>query len=330
MWEKSRQATVVGGFDACGRPRPPEEVLVVRHDGGMIKGRRVLRVLVADDNRDAADSLSMLVTLWGHHVRAVYDGTTALQMASAYRPEVLLLDLGMPNMDGCRLARQLRRQAGFKDALLIAVTGYSDSAHRRLGEEAGFDLFLIKPVDPSAMEKLLRHEQDRRADAPEAPRAAPRKYGILVVDDEGGVRGVLNVGLRKEGFAVWLAADGREALDLYRRYRELIDVVLLDVRMPGLDGPQTLAALQELNPQVRFCFMSGDLGSYTGEWLHNLGAATVLPKPFRLDEVARVLWQLASRADAGPVQPDAPAAPVAAALDRESGGRVGALAASSR
>jgi CheY-like chemotaxis protein len=142
-------------------------------------------------------------------------------------------------------------------------------------------------------------EQGRVADTagpPERSLVTARACGILVVDDEEGVRGVLKVRMRQQGFTVWLAADGQEALDLYRRHREDIDVVLLDVRMPGRDGPQTLAALQQLNPQIRCCFMSGDLGSYTEERLRGLGAAAVLPKPFHLDEVAQALWELATHA----------------------------------
>jgi CheY-like chemotaxis protein len=133
-----------------------------------------------------------------------------------------------------------------------------------------------------------------------SPREAPQKYGILAVDDEEGVRGMLRFGLGQHGFAVWLAANGHEALQQYWRHRARIDVVLLDVRMPGLDGPQTLAALRQLNPQVRCCFMSGDLGSYTAEGLRHLGAAAVLPKPFRLPEVVQVLRELAARADLSP------------------------------
>ena len=90
----------------------------------------------------------------------------------------------------------------------------------------------------------------------------PRAYGILVVDDEHHLRGVLGHSMRRQGFAVWLAADGHEALALYRRHRAAIDVVLLDVHMPGPDGPRTLAALRGLNPQLRCWFMSGDLGSF--------------------------------------------------------------------
>ncbi len=132
---------------------------------------------------------------------------------------------------------------------------------------------------------------------PEALLVTPRPHGILVADDEEEVRDVLHDKLRHEGFSVWLAADGQEALDLYRTHCETIDVALLDVCMPGLDGPQTLAALQELTPQIRCCFMSGYLGSYTEERLRDLGAATVFAKPFRVDEVAHVLGELANQTD---------------------------------
>ncbi|HLJ93127.1 MAG TPA: response regulator [Gemmataceae bacterium] len=126
--------------------------------------------------------------------------------------------------------------------------------------------------------------------------ASSRKRGILVVDDQACLRDILGIGLRQEGFAVWLAANGREAFDLYQRHHETIDVVLMDVCMPGLDGPETLAALQKLNPQIRCCFLSGALDSCTAERLHNLGAAVVLQKPIHLAEVAQVLGEQAGRA----------------------------------
>lgn len=129
----------------------------------------------------------------------------------------------------------------------------------------------------------------------EALLARPRPHGVLIADDEEDVRDVLHDKLRQEGFSVWLAADGREALDLYRNHCETIDVALLDVRMPGLDGPQTLVALREITPHVRCCFMSGYLGSYSEEKLRSLGAAEVFAKPVRLDEVTQVLGELASQ-----------------------------------
>ena len=149
---------------------------------------------------------------------------------------------------------------------------------------------------PSPLENGWLPPKNQRAAAPDVSRGVPQQYGILVVDDDAAVRGLLEFGLRHQGFAVWLAANGPEALEQYRRHGATIDVALLDVLMPGLDGPQTLATLQELNPQVRCCFMSGDLGLY-GEWqLQSMGAAAVFHKPFRLAEVAQVLWDLAGQA----------------------------------
>lgn len=118
--------------------------------------------------------------------------------------------------------------------------------------------------------------------------------GVLVVDDDEFARGVLAIGLRRHGFAVFLAADGQEALDLCWRHRKSIHVVLLDVHMPGRDGPQTFSALREIHPRIPCCVMSVNLGGYTEEGLLGMGASAVFRKPFHLDGVARTLLELAS------------------------------------
>jgi len=111
------------------------------------------------------------------------------------------------------------------------------------------------------------------------------------------VRHILYVVLRKEGFTVWLAADGLEALEVFRKYHESIGIVLLDIRMPRLDGPGTLTALRQLDPEVRYCFMSGDLGQYTEANVRDSGAGPVLPKPFRLEELTHRVRQLVGHAE---------------------------------
>ena len=124
--------------------------------------RELLRVLIVDDYRASADTMSMLVGAWGHDVRRAYDGTTGLALAAAYQPDVLLLDIVMPGISGLELTRQVRRQARLNDCLVIAVTGRTDAGHRLQCEEAGIDLFLIKPVDLSYLETLLTVESDYR------------------------------------------------------------------------------------------------------------------------------------------------------------------------
>jgi CheY-like chemotaxis protein len=137
------------------------------------------------------------------------------------------------------------------------------------------------------------HNHEPADPPPESDEAASRKPrprpGVLVVDDEHFVRHMVQLSLERDGFDVWLASNGREAIRLYREHRDRIAVVLLDVRMPNPDGPQTLAVLRKLNPAVQVCFMSGDAGAYEPEELRQRGAACVIAKPFRLEDLAHVL-----------------------------------------
>jgi len=113
------------------------------------------RVLVVDDNRDSAETIAMLVELWGHEVRIVHDGRSALTEAPEWRPEVVLLDIGLPGIDGYEVARRLRREASLDGVLMVAMTGYGQERDRQLSREAGFDHHLVKPVDPSTLQALL-------------------------------------------------------------------------------------------------------------------------------------------------------------------------------
>jgi two-component system CheB/CheR fusion protein len=113
------------------------------------------RILVVEDNADAADSLAVLLRVCGHDVRTVHDGAAALEAAEAFRPEVVLLDIGLPRMDGYQVARRLREQSGTKTALLVAVTGYGQEEDRRRAAAAGFDAYMTKPADPIGLERLL-------------------------------------------------------------------------------------------------------------------------------------------------------------------------------
>lgn len=123
-----------------------------------------------------------------------------------------------------------------------------------------------------------------------------RPTGVLLIEDERLMLKSLDRGLRKRGFAVWAAADGGGGVELYRRFGWQIDVVLSDLNMPVLDGPQTLDALREINPLVRFCFMTGDVRLTTLTWLLKLGALKVFTKPFpSVAEVAEELRELATR-----------------------------------
>jgi PAS domain S-box-containing protein len=126
-------------------------------------------VLVTDDNRDAADSLARLLRAWGHAVRVTYDGPEAIAAARDFRPQVVLLDIGLGGMTGYEVAQHLRRDPGLNGARLIALTGFGQEEDRRRSKEAGFDHHLVKPVDPDELRRLLAEAAAGRSEyAPDA------------------------------------------------------------------------------------------------------------------------------------------------------------------
>jgi signal transduction histidine kinase len=113
------------------------------------------RILVADDNQDAADSLAMFLEMGGHDVRVAHDGRAALSVAQTFRPHIVLLDIGMPRLNGYEVAQALRQEPWGADIRLIALTGWGQESDRQRAAEAGFDCHLTKPVDPDALETML-------------------------------------------------------------------------------------------------------------------------------------------------------------------------------
>ena len=114
------------------------------------------RVLVADDNEDAVVTLALMLTHYGHDVRTASDGQEAVALAAAFRPHVILLDIGMPKLNGYEACRRIRAQAGSETMILVALTGWGQTEDKRRALEAGFDHHLVKPVDPTALDRLLR------------------------------------------------------------------------------------------------------------------------------------------------------------------------------
>jgi PAS domain S-box-containing protein len=121
------------------------------------------RLLIADDLRDSADSLALLLRLHGHEVRAVYDGDAALKAAEEFRPDIALLDIAMPKRDGYETCRSIRGQPWSKGMYIVAVTGWGQQEDRLRAQQAGFDHHLVKPVDPAALVELLAQRPARRA-----------------------------------------------------------------------------------------------------------------------------------------------------------------------
>jgi CheY-like chemotaxis protein len=126
-----------------------------------------LRVLVVEDHEDTAASLAMLLRLYGHEVAVAADGPSALRAVQATPPNVVLLDIGLPKMDGWLVAKRIREQAVRKRPLLVAVTGYGMQADRLRSQEVGIDVHLVKPVEPRELADLLKRFESILIEGPE-------------------------------------------------------------------------------------------------------------------------------------------------------------------
>ena len=107
---------------------------------------KTIRVLIVDDNRDGADALGLVLEAFGNQVHVTYGGIQALDVALAFRPDLMLIDLAMPDMDGCHLVKQFRRLPAFTHTKIVAITGHTGDGHKTLATKAGFDAVLFKPV----------------------------------------------------------------------------------------------------------------------------------------------------------------------------------------
>jgi signal transduction histidine kinase/integral membrane sensor domain MASE1/CheY-like chemotaxis protein len=138
-------------------PAPGPAAVVPAGDGAAAAAIRPSgrRILVVEDNADVAETLALLLREWGHQTLVAHDGHAALEAADRHRPDVVLLDIGLPGMDGYEVARRLRQEYGLSSALLIAVTGYGQEEDRRRSREASIDHHLVKPVDPALLARLL-------------------------------------------------------------------------------------------------------------------------------------------------------------------------------
>jgi two-component system OmpR family response regulator len=127
----------------------------VSHALTPLNRRGQFRILVVDDNEDAADTLAVLLRMSGHDVQTAFSGEDAVETALREQPDCMLLDIRMPRMDGYQLARRLRREPRLERSRLVALSAYSSEDHARRAREAGFDHWLVKPADPTALEGLL-------------------------------------------------------------------------------------------------------------------------------------------------------------------------------
>lgn len=122
---------------------------------GVTPAPRRFRILVVDDNHDSALSLAMMLSIMGHETRTAHDGESAVATAESFLPEVVLLDIGLPKLNGYEVAQRIREQSWGASMFLIAVTGWGQEEDRQRSSEVGLNVHMVKPVEPAALEKLL-------------------------------------------------------------------------------------------------------------------------------------------------------------------------------
>ena len=125
------------------------------------------KILVVDDNHDSALSLAMMLSIMGHETRTAHDGESAVTTAEMFLPDVVLLDIGLPKLNGYEVAQRIRQSSWGASMFLIAVTGWGQDEDRQRSSEVGLNVHMVKPVEPSALEKLL---SELRVDGRPAPR----------------------------------------------------------------------------------------------------------------------------------------------------------------
>jgi CheY-like chemotaxis protein len=130
------------------RPSAPSPSSAVATTGGR-------RVLIVDDNQDGAESLSLMLRFAGHQAETAHDGLQAIEAAETLRPEAILLDIGLPGLNGYEVCRRIREQPWGANVLMVAVTGWGQDEDRQRSRDAGFDMHMVKPVDPEAILRLL-------------------------------------------------------------------------------------------------------------------------------------------------------------------------------
>jgi CheY-like chemotaxis protein/anti-sigma regulatory factor (Ser/Thr protein kinase) len=162
-----------GTVEACSEPGKGSEFIVrlpllpddLSHTADIaiktVEARRTLRVLVVDDNEDTVMGYSMLMKAYGHEARTAKNGITALQIAKDFQPHVVMLDIGLPGMNGYEVARQIRQQPQGKDMVLIAMTGYGQDSDRQTSAEAGFNHHLVKPAKFDQLLQILNEVEAR-------------------------------------------------------------------------------------------------------------------------------------------------------------------------
>ncbi len=248
-------------------------------------------VLLAEADRELRDACHHFLFLHGFQVDAAADGLECLAKLRRTVPDLLILDLELPWGGGDGVLGLLREEPRILPNRVVLTSAIVTI--NLLDNFAASHVVRVL-TKPFALSALLESASSVSPIAPAHSSNGRQRRGILVVDDEPTVRNLLQTHLQREGFHVWTVGSGEEALDHCCDRAEEIAVVLLDVQMPELDGPQTLEGIRALDIEIPICFITGTPGCFEPSDLLRLGARHLFGKPFRLDEIVSVVRRLAT------------------------------------
>ncbi len=196
------------------------------------------RVLVVDDNIDGACSLATMLQLMGSEVQIAHDGLQAISVAESFRPDVILMDIGMPQLNGYDACRRIREKDWASDIFIVAQTGWGNDDDKIKSYEAGFNLHMVKPIDPSSLQKVLDELNPRKE--------LLASLKVLAVDDRRDAIYVMEKLLKAIGCNARTAGDGSSAVEIAKEF--IPDVIFLDIEMPGMSGIEVARLIRHEEP----------------------------------------------------------------------------------
>ena len=185
----------------------------------MTPKQEMLRILVVDDDRDGADSLGLLLEELGNQVHVTYGGMQALDVAAVFQPHLMLLDLAMPDMDGCQLVTNFRQMPAFADTRIVAITGHADSGHKTMAIKAGYDMVLSKPVALGEIKAVLASAL-RTVSAGSQPETQARKQARPRTERGLSIREARRLRNERESRALTQAESESAICEGFVRFRE--------------------------------------------------------------------------------------------------------------
>lgn len=247
-------------------------------------------VLIAEPERHLLEAYRTFFSELGFQIHVATDGLACLSILRTTVPDLLILDAKLLWGGGEGVLAVLQEESNLpRERVVITATVAESRPLEALASSLGVRT-LTKPFPVSALFDGLAEASSTKTRSHSRGR---RRRGVLIVDDEGSIRELLRIRMERDGFRAWAASSGEEALVLCKEFADQIAVIILDIQMPGMSGPETFEEIAKINVQIPVCFMTGDPGKYEPGDLLMRGARHVFHKPFRMNEFAEIVLMLA-------------------------------------